>query len=58
MIASSDLLTITVGRREYISPLSIDRLPFAPSRLAEIIAKIEAAMAPPGRQHTQLEERQ
>jgi len=41
MIASCDLLTITVGRRYYISPLSIDRLLFKPSRLAAIVHEIE-----------------
>ena len=41
MVKRGDLLTITVGRREYISPISIDDLLFEPSRLTQIVAEID-----------------
>jgi excisionase family DNA binding protein len=41
MLRAGKLLTIVVGRREYISPISIDDLLFEPSRLAKILEEID-----------------
>lgn len=65
MIAANKLLTFELHRRRWISPISIDHLLFASSRLAEVIAEIDHIAAQiaaakahkhPGRTARKLEE--
>jgi hypothetical protein len=52
MLVAGKLLTIVVGRREYISPISVDDLLFEPSRLAKIIEEIDVIAKAIANRHT------